>query len=92
MIQSALSLEETIKCKEFLREMYHSGKHSVHITDNVEETKELSQLVLTAEGISSWNRTGFNNKFLERMKERWYYFKKIEWINLKVRIYKMLHP
>ena len=90
MIQSSHTLEETIACKELLREMYQSGKHSVHITDNVQETRQLAQLVLTPEGLSSWNKTSVNSRLIECIKERWFYFKKIEWINFKVKVYRQL--
>lgn len=86
LIQSSVSLEETIANKEALREIFHSGKHSIHITDNVEETRDLLPLICTPEGEASWNVTSSTDKLLDGLNERWYYFKKVQFINLKVRV------
>lgn len=91
VMQSSLSLDETIANKEALRMKFDSGKHSIHITDNVDESRDILPLFLTQEGLKKWNDESGSRKLMERIKERWFYFKKIELINLKVAIARIVY-
>lgn len=88
LMQSDHTLKDTIEYKEDLRNIFHSGKHSLHITDSVEETRELTPLILTDKGRELWQTENETYKLIEKLKERWFYFNKIQWINFKVAISK----
>ncbi len=84
------SLNDIIKEKENLRLLYKKGKDSIHITDNKDETIEIANLVLLESKIESWNNKS-SRKLIEIIEEKWFYFKKIYWINFKVFIAKHLY-
>lgn len=90
LMQTSLSLDETIEIKEYIRDIFKSGKHSVHITDNNKETRELSQIVFTPEGCKLWKDEKIINSIREQIKERWYYFRNVELLKIKVLIAKFI--
>lgn len=86
------NLDEIIAFKAELRQKFQSEKHSIHITDNVEETKNIASHVFDADSLNSWNQ--LNNGIVQQCKsffaEKAYYFKHVTWINIKVAVAKML--
>lgn len=84
---SDLSLDDILNMKEQIRKLYPYGKHSVHITDNDEETKDIAYFALTKQGQEQWTFAG-NWRGWELIKqsfaERIYIFKHVTWINAKV--------
>lgn len=46
------SKEETLKLKDEIREIFNIGKHSVHITDNTQETKIITDIILNTNSMS----------------------------------------
>ena len=52
---------------------------------------DILPLFLTQEGLKKWNDESGSRKLMERIKERWFYFKKIELINLKVAIARIVY-
>ena len=89
------NLEEVLQLKETIRTLFPHDKHSIHITDNHEESKEIAFLTLTDEGLKEWlyqdSISGFFLKKYEAFKESIYYFKKVTWLNLKIKIASLLH-
>ena len=86
-------LDETLAMKERIRQLFPYDKHSLHISDTDEETEEISRLVLTDEGRSSWqgNRAeGLSFKIKEWLCEKCEFFKNVTIINWKVKVYKLL--
>lgn len=83
-------LETLIAEKEILRKRYGKGKDSLHITDNIEETQQIAVLVLEPSRLHSWLNISPKSRFIEHISEKWYYFKKVTWINFKVQIARYL--
>ena len=50
-----VSLNEVLELKEEIRSTFNEGKHSIHITDTLEEARSLSQLVFNENGIHFLN-------------------------------------
>ena len=86
----ANSLDEVLVVKEQIRAIYNVGKHSLHITDSIEETRALAKVILDETERNVWNASSAIDGLKEKMEERWCYFKKVQWINLKVAIAKFL--
>lgn len=84
----ANDLNAVINLKNKIRQHLQSEKHSIHITDNVHETKEISNIVFNATELALWNKV--NNSYLQQIKdmlnEKVYYFKHVTLINWKVTI------
>lgn len=86
----ANSLDEVLAVKEQIRAIYDVGKHSLHITDSIEETKALAKVILDETERNEWNASSAVDGMKERMEERWCYFKNVQWINLKATVAKFL--
>ncbi|MEE0084930.1 MAG: hypothetical protein UE068_11980, partial [Paludibacteraceae bacterium] len=86
------NIEEIIAFKDEIRQRFQSEKHSIHITDNVEETKEIAAIVFDSDELNSWNQLkgGFVQHLREVIAEKVYYFKHVTLINFKVAVAKML--
>lgn len=86
----ANSLDEVLAVKEQIRSIYDMGKHSLHITDSVEETRALSKDVLDAVARNAWNPSSSVDGLKNKLEERWCYFKNVQLINLKVTLANVL--
>lgn len=88
VLMEADSLNEVIALKEEIRHLFQCDKHSIHITDNSKETREIAQIVFDDVQLSAWNN--IDNKGISKLmiwcKERAYYFKYVTIINCKVAI------
>lgn len=84
---SAPDLEAVMAMKDKIREYYQFDKHALHITDNVLETKELSDFVLTQKLNQFTNSNTRLSDQIEEWKQR---FKNVFLLNLKVKIAKVL--
>jgi hypothetical protein len=87
------SLDEVLELKDQIRAMYPYGKHSIHITDNNEETKDISFFALTRQGQNQWLYTGSWKGWelvKQNIKEHIYIFQHTYWINMKVWIAKKI--
>lgn len=86
-------LDDIIAFKENIRQRFQSEKHSIHITDNVEETREIAAVVFDEEQQKKWNK--LNNAGLVRLREafneRLFYFQNVTFINWKVAVARMLN-
>lgn len=81
--ESTSDLDSIIKDKSIIRNNLNCENHSIHITDNQKETIDISKLVNTIAGQNSWYR---KNKFTDKIKEKFFYFKNVHWLNFKIRI------
>lgn len=90
LLQSNVPIEKTITNKERIRRCFHKGKHSIHITDNSDETRRLALLVLSKKGLNVWHSESGVFEIVENIKERWFYFKKVQLIKIKVALAKIL--
>ena len=76
--------------KEKIRQLLGKGKDSIHITDNESETLDLARAVLTPDGLNQWmsarNRSLFH-RLMDTIRERWFVFKKVQWVAFKVKVY-----
>ncbi|KAJ1466289.1 hypothetical protein T484DRAFT_1756760 [Baffinella frigidus] len=54
-LQSSAPLSTVVKMKESIRDLFGVGKHSVHVTDNHEETIEVARLVLVQNSVDHLN-------------------------------------
>ena len=86
VIETNSSLDEILVLKEQIRSLFNYGKHSVHITDNQEETEQISELLLNANSIYQMNNgnafkyyKGINKllDFKERLQKNNYDYKEI---------------
>lgn len=82
-------IEKIQEEKEQLRALYGLAKDSVHMTDNTQETQQIAFLTLTKDGLSQWNNESSRFRAIGIMAEKWHYFKKVTWVSLKVRVYKV---
>lgn len=82
------NLNDVITFKDEIRQRYKSDKHSIHITDNVDETKDIAYVVFNEDQLATWNQ--INLQLMQQMKEiideKIYYFKHVTLINMKVAI------
>ncbi len=89
--ESDLSLEEILKEKEKLRTLFSLEKHSLHITDNIEETKDIAALIFNTEQRKSWDTSyNFFGKTKNYISEQVYIFKHVRWLNFKVFVAKII--
>ena len=87
------SLAEIIAFKEKVRQRFQSEKHSIHITDNAGESREIAKVIFDAEELEKWNQP--SNSFIvhlcETLNEKVFYFKNVTFINWKVAVAKVLN-
>ncbi len=76
--------------KEAMRSLLGHGKDTLHITDNDNETRQIAELVLSQDVSNSAMPISSFSRIVETLKERWFYFKHIQWIELKVKIYQIV--
>lgn len=86
----ANSLEEVLAVKDEIRGIYGAGKHSLHITDNVEETKAIAKMVLLEDERKRWYGSSAVNGLREKIAERLFYFKKVQYLKMKIAIAKIV--
>ena len=86
----ANSLEEVLAVKDEIRGIYGAGKHSLHITDNVEETKAIAKMVLLQDERNKWYGSSAINGLREKIEERLFYFKKVQYLKIKIAIAKIV--
>ena len=87
------SLEEVLELKDQIRSMYPYDKHSIHITDNNEETEDIAFFALTKQGQDQWLYVGNGKGWKlakQKIKERIYIFQHTYWIDMKVWVAKMI--
>lgn len=90
---NASNLEEIIKFKERIRGRYKNEKHSIHITDNVKETRDIAEFVFNVKELEKWNNTKMKgiSKLRDFFAEKAYYFKNVTLIKWKVSIASFLN-
>lgn len=85
------SLHELLAIKGAIRGLYPYQKHSLHITDCDEETKDVAYYVLSKDGLEEWLYTkdtaGYLTRFRESLQERMYIFRNVQWIQFKSLVY-----
>ena len=84
------SLNDLLIEKEHLRDRFGNAKDSLHITDNIEETRQIASLILTPEGLSLW-QIGAQFRLPLVIDEKWLYFKNVTWMNMKSKIWHLMH-
>lgn len=87
------NLSEILLMKEKIRGIFPYNKHSLHISDALEETKEIGKLILLEKGLSLWlasNREGSLLHLKEQIREKKELFCNVTLINWKVRVYRFL--
>lgn len=82
---TADELADVIALKDEIRALCGVGKHSVHITDNAGETQVVARSILLADERAKWAGKA-SNGLRERLAERWFYFRNVTLINIKVAI------
>lgn len=87
---AANSIEDVLAVKDSIRGIYGSGKHSLHITDNAEETRAIANMVLLEDERTKWYGGSAMGGLKEKVEERWFYFKKVQFLKLKVAIARMI--
>lgn len=87
------NLDDIIVFKEKIRQRFQSEKHSIHITDNIAETKEIVKVVFDAGELEKWNKlsNGSVVRLYENINEKVFYFKNVTLISWKVTVAKMLN-
>ncbi len=92
--QSDKTLDVILELKEEIRNLFLYGKHSLHITDNDEETKDIAYYVLSKEGLSEWlykrNTLGYISLLRDIVREKVFILKKVHWIRFKIFVYSCL--
>lgn len=92
--QSNKTLDQILVLKEEIRQQFSCGKHSLHITDNDEETKDIAYYVLSKEGLTEWlyrpNALGYISQLRDVILEKVYIFKNVHWIRLKSLVYSLI--
>lgn len=86
------SIVDVTAMKEEIRGLIGCGKHSIHITDNQEETIDIASAILDESERRKWLRGRDNTTqvIVDYLKEKYIYIRYIWWINLKVRIVSFL--
>ena len=88
--ENLLSIDDVIKEKEQIRNVFGVEKDSLHITDTLIETQQVANLTLLDQLASQWNEaTRVQERF--DFHDDWNYFKKVTWMNIKVRTWHLLH-
>ena len=88
------NLDDVLKEKDEIRHLLGKGKDSLHITDNRPETLDIANAVLTASGMNQWldsRNLNFCHKLYSTLNERWFVFKNVQWIALKVAVYRIVN-
>ena len=90
--ESDLSLEEILQKKEDFRNIFKEGKHSLHITDNIAETREIADLIFNPEQRKTWD-TSYNTwgKVKNWFGEQVYIFRHVRWLNFKIFVARQLN-
>ena len=71
--------------------MFSLEKHSLHITDNIEETKDIAALIFNAEQRKNWDTSyNFLGKIKNYIAEQLYIFKNVRWLNFKIFVARIL--
>lgn len=86
--------DNLVATKDGIRSMFPYEKHSIHITDNQEETLRVAKDVLLDDGLSKWygeSSITFLGTILYRFRELVYRFKYITLIRIKVCVWKIIH-
>lgn len=82
------SLDKVVESKETIRDYYKLDKHALHITDDKEESRKISDLVFTEK------KENYSTAFLLR-KEKWQeyklLFKNVYLIEMKVKVARVLN-
>ena len=86
-----LPLEGILGKKEEFRNIFHDGKHSLHITDNIAETRQIAGLLFEPLQRKTWD-TSFNTwgKARNYLSEQAYLFRHVRWLNFKVFVARQL--
>ena len=84
-------LEKLIDEKDQWRVGFGYAKDSLHVTDNSAETQQIADLVLTKDGLTEWLNNNPVRQFSELVEERCLFFKKVTWVGLKSKLWKLLH-
>ncbi|NLG05027.1 MAG: hypothetical protein GX567_14525 [Clostridia bacterium] len=84
------SLENVLSIKERIRNLYGQGKHTLHITDNAIETQVIAKNILIEEIRKNWKSSSSAQTLMERIAEHWYYFYKVQLLNWKIKIAKLV--
>jgi len=82
------SLNEVQKAKDEMREYYKIGKHSLHVTDNQKETKDIVNIILTEQLVYF---TDSINKLSDMISEYKSIVRNVYWLKLKVYVAKILN-
>ena len=77
--------------KEQWQANFGYAKNSFNVSDNFEGTLEIADLVLTKDGLAKWLKNNHINYFCNMAEERCFYFKKVMWVGLKSRLWRLLH-
>ena len=84
-------LDAVLQLKDQIRSDYPYGKHSIHITDTKEETKDIACLLLTQDGQNTWQDTqgyrGWHARLSNYLDERLFVLKNVYLTRLKVKVY-----
>lgn len=83
------TMDDIIAEKDNIRRQYEFDKDSLHITDNIEETRQIAEMVMTPQGVLGWNNITRSAHF-SFCAEKWNYFKKVTWIQLKVKVWNIV--
>lgn len=87
------TLEETLLLKEQVRQLFPYDKHTIHITDDLEETKDIAFYSLTQEGVEQWMFAGSIKgwqKIKQRVLEVLYIFRHTKVVEYKSRFAALL--
>lgn len=87
------SLDDITVLKDKIRRHFQKGKHSIHITDNADESKEIVKIIFDSDELGKWNklRYGFMVRMYETINEKLFYLKNVTLINWKTTIVQMLN-
>lgn len=86
---SSNNSSDVIHVKEIIRTLYRVKKHSIHITDNSTETKDLGNYILNRKVLDSWNSRSHCFSLIEIVCERLHYFRNVQIIKIKAFILKI---
>lgn len=81
---------DVLHVKEIIRSHYRVKKHSIHITDNSTETKDLGYYILNRNILDSWNSRSNYYSLIEIVFERFYFFKNVQLVKIKAFILRII--
>lgn len=87
-------LDAVLKEKDEIRHSLGKGKDSLHITDNRLETLDIAKAIFTNNGINQWmdsSNRGLSHDLINKVNERWFIFKNVQWIAFKVKVSAILN-